>query len=84
MADLTIRVEDMDEFAQALADFCLEWVEDENDFYFDYEADEADEGLVYITNMELNASYEDDAVLEALGAFCDEWALDEEYEFAAE
>jgi hypothetical protein len=84
VADLTIRVEDVEEFTTALAEFCVEWVEDENNFYFDYEEDEEDEGLLYVTGMELNSEYDEDDILEALGEFCDEWAVDEEYEFAEE
>lgn len=84
IADLTIRVDDVDEFVAALSDFCMEWVDDENNFYFEYEEDEREEGLLYVTAIELNADYDESEILDALGEFCDEWAVDGEYEFAEE
>lgn len=76
-----IEVEDVEEFATALEELCLEYVENEEDFYFDYEETEED-GCTYFeaTNFEINTESFDE-FLEALDELCAEYALDENYDY---
>ena len=59
----------------------LEYAETDEDYYFDYESyKEKKELYTEITNFEI-LTEDPDAFLEALEEFCEEWAIDGNYEF---
>jgi C1A family cysteine protease len=83
LTDFYIQVEDPEDFAVQLEALCQEYVTEEDEFYFDYETIEDEDGVEYleITNFEiLTDVYED--FLADLDALCDEYAIDGDYEYA--
>jgi C1A family cysteine protease len=76
-----VEVEDVEEFATALEELCMEYAETEDDFYFDYEETEEDDCVYFeATNFEILAEdYE--GFLEDLEALCQEYAIDENYDY---
>ena len=81
VTDFWIQAEDTEEFATELESLCLEYVENEEDFFFDYEAKE-EEGIeyTYINNFEI-VTEDFDGFIEELDALCLKHAIDEEYSF---
>ena len=80
--DFYIHTEDPEGFTEALEALCLNYVESEDDYYFDYSYEES-EGSPYlldILNFDLTI---DDATefVEALDALCQDYAVDEAYGF---
>lgn len=81
ITDFWIECEDTEEFATRLEELCLEYVENEEDFYFDYEAEEeGDNTNTNINNFEILTENFDDFI-EDLDALCVELAIDENYGF---
>lgn len=80
--DFYARVEDAEEFVEVLDALCQEYVESEEDYYFDYEyeEDEDENYVVTILNFDLTIE-ESDEFLEALNIICQEYALNEDYDF---
>lgn len=79
LENLYVEVEDVEEFAVALEALCLEYVESEEDFYFDYEETEEDECIYFeASNFEINTE-DFDAFLEALDELCANYAIEENY-----
>jgi C1A family cysteine protease len=82
LVDFYIQIKDEDEFSTALEELCLEYVESEEDYYFDYEMIEDEEGVEYLEISNFEIIVEDpDAFLEALDELCLEYAIDEDYEY---
>lgn len=84
LEDFYVQVEDVEEFATALEELCMEYAQDgdEENFYFDYEETEGDNEEIYFeaTNFEiLTEDY--DGFLEALDELCAEYAIDEDYDY---
>ena len=81
VTDFWIQAEDTEEFATDLETLCMEYVENEEDFFFDYEAKEED-GVeyTYINNFEI-VTEDFDGFIEELDALCLKHAVDEEYSF---
>ncbi|KOY87845.1 peptidase C1 [bacterium 336/3] len=75
--DFYITCEDPEDFAAQLENLCLEYVESEEDFYFDYEYDETS---LEISNFEINTEALDDFIAD-LEQLCEEYAIDGEYNF---
>ncbi|MGG6237442.1 C1 family peptidase [Nodosilinea sp. AN01ver1] len=78
-----LHTEDPEGFASALEELCQNYAETEEDYYFDYEYEEAEESayLLNILNFDLTI---DDATefIETLDALCQEYAVDESYGFS--
>lgn len=81
VTDFWIETEDTEDFATQLEELCMEYVENEEDFYFDYEAKEED-GVeyTYIKNFEILTEYPDDFIA-ALETLCVDNAIDENFGF---
>lgn len=76
-----IEVEDVEEFATALEELCLEYVADEEDFYFDYEETEEDGCLFFESaSIEIITEHFED-FLTALDELCEEFAIEENYSY---
>jgi len=75
--DFAISVEDPEDFAAQLENLCLEYVESEDQFYFDYEYDDSS---IEFNNFEI---YTQDVenFLSDLDTLCQEYAVDGNYNF---
>ncbi|WP_337040957.1 C1 family peptidase [Emticicia sp. 17c] len=82
VTDFWIHVEDTEKFATKLEKLCLKYVNSEEDFYFDYQAKEEDDGIeyTYITNFEILTENPDEFV-EELDKLCLKNAIEENYSF---
>ena len=82
VTDFWIETEDCEDFATKLEELCLEYVENEEDFYFDYETKEED-GIeyTYINNFEILTENPDDFIAD-LETLCVENAIEENYSFS--
>lgn len=82
LTDFYIQVEDPEDFAAQLEALCQEYVNEEDEFYFDYETIEED-GVDYleITSFELLTDVYEDFLVD-LEALCDEYAIDGDYDYA--
>ncbi|BAZ42976.1 hypothetical protein NIES4101_89480 [Calothrix sp. NIES-4101] len=79
--DFYVRTEDSEGFIAALDELCENYVESEEDYYFDYEEEEDEENtIVNILNFNLTI---DDAeeFLEELDTLCQNYAVAEDYDF---
>ncbi|MDX2216843.1 MAG: C1 family peptidase [Oculatellaceae cyanobacterium bins.114] len=80
--DFYITTEDPEGFAEALDALCLEYVESEEDYYFDYDYEETDEGTTHLNILNFDLTIEDSTeFLENLDALCQEYAVDEDYDY---
>ncbi len=82
--DFYIKTNDPEGFADALDELCNNYVENEEDYYFDYEYEEEEEEEEYLLNI-LNFDLTiDDAseFLEELNTLCSEYAIDEDYDYS--
>jgi hypothetical protein len=81
LTDFWIQAEDMDDFADKLEKLCLKYVENEEDYYFDYEAIEQ-EGVeyTYINHFEIITEHFDDFIAE-VETLCEENAIEGDYNF---
>ncbi len=84
ITDFWIETEDMEAFAGLLEELCMEYVANEEDFYFDYESKEED-GVeyTYINNFEILTEYFDDFIAD-LETLCEENAIESNYGFEYE
>lgn len=81
ITDFWIEVEDTEDFAVKLEELCMEYVENEENFFFDYETGvEDDITYTYIHNFEIITEHFDNFVAD-LEALCDEYALEGNYSF---
>uniref|UniRef100_A0A832H1J1 Peptidase C1 n=1 Tax=Oscillatoriales cyanobacterium SpSt-402 TaxID=2282168 RepID=A0A832H1J1_9CYAN len=79
--DFYVRTSDPEGFVEALDALCQNYIENEEDYYFDYEEEEGeDDYIVHITNFNLIID-ESDEFLEELDALCDNYATDEDYDY---
>ncbi|MBW4522833.1 MAG: C1 family peptidase [Scytolyngbya sp. HA4215-MV1] len=77
-----VRTKDPEGFVEALDTLCKNYVESEEDYYFDYEEEEED-GDVYtvtILNFDLTID-ESDEFLAELDTLCQHYAIDADYAF---
>jgi hypothetical protein len=82
LTEFFIQAEDTEEFAVALEELCLEYVENEEDYYFDYDTEEDEDGIEHTTinNFEILTETPDEFI-EAVEALCEEYAIDGDYGF---
>ena len=81
VTDFWIETEDVEDFATQLEELCMEYVENEEDFFFDYEAkDEDGVEYTYINNFEILTESPDDFIA-ALETLCIDNAIDENFGF---
>jgi C1A family cysteine protease len=80
--DFYVTTSDPEGFVEDLENLCLNYVESEEEYYFDYEYEEQDDEsyVLNILNFDLTI---DDATefLEELDALCDEYAIDADYDY---
>ncbi|MDY6899246.1 MAG: C1 family peptidase, partial [Cyanobacteriota bacterium] len=84
--DFYVTTDEPDNFIEQLDALCQEYVESEEDYYFDYDEEEEEDGDNYIVNI-LNfdiAIDEEEEFLEKLEALCEEYAIDEDYSFTVD
>lgn len=83
--DFYVTTEDPEGFVEALDELCWNYVESEEDYYFDYNYEEIDDEptTLNILNFDLTV---DDATefLEELDTLCQEYAIDEDYDYTIE
>lgn len=80
--DFYVRTTDPESFVVDLEALCLDYVECEEDYYFDYEEEEdGDTFIVTIQNFDLTIA-ESDPFLEELNTLCQNYATDEDYDFS--
>jgi C1A family cysteine protease len=78
--DFYIITEDPEGFADALDQLCQEYIESEEDYYFDYNYEEVDEGATQLDVLNFDLTIEDPTeFLERMDALCEEYAVDEDY-----
>ena len=86
--DFYVTTDEPDNFIDALDALCLEYVESEEDYYFDYDYDdeEDDDGENYIVNiLNFDITIDDsEEFIEKLEALCEEYAIDEDYSFSVD
>ncbi len=82
VTDFWIEAKNTEKFATKLEKLCFEYVEAEEDFYFDYEAEEDEDGVeyTYITKFEILTENPDDFIAD-LETLCVTNAIDENYSF---
>ncbi|MDX1904479.1 MAG: C1 family peptidase [Thermonemataceae bacterium] len=78
--DFYIETEEAEDFAVALEELCLEYVENEEDFYFDYEYEDT---TLNINNFEIITESIDDFLAD-LEQLCEEYAIEGAYDFSYE
>ena len=82
ISDFYVYTEDADAFVEQLDALINEYVESEEDYFFDYEVDEDDDG-VYIQFGEFYLLTEDeDGFLEALDALAEEFGGEDGYDYS--
>lgn len=80
--DFYITTEDPEGFAEALDELCQEYVENEEDYYFDYDYEETEEEATCLEILNFDLIIEDSTeFLEALDTLCQEYAVDEDYDY---
>lgn len=80
--DFYVHTSDPEGFASDLDTLCQNYVESEEDYYFDYEVEEDGEDyIVYIHNFDVTAE-DAEEFLGELDALCQEYAIDEDYDYA--
>jgi hypothetical protein len=80
--DFYITTEDPEGFATALDELCQEYIESEEDYYFDYNYEETDEDATHLEILNFDLTIEDSTeFLEYLDALCQEYAVDEDYDY---
>jgi len=80
--DFYITTTDPEGFAEALDQLCLEYVESEEEYYFDYDYEETDEEATHLTILNFDLTIEDGTeFLENLDALCEEYAVDSDYDY---
>lgn len=80
--DFYITTEDPEGFAEALDALCLEYVESEEDYYFDYNYEETEDEATQVDILNFDLTIEDSTdFLEDLDALCQEYAVDQDYDY---
>ncbi len=84
LCDFYVCTKDPEGFVEELDNLCQSYVESEEDYYFDYDYEEARDGesyVVTILNFDLTIE-EPDEFLEELNSLCQNYAIDENYDFS--
>ncbi len=82
--DFYVYTSDPDGFIEALDQLCLNYAESEDEYYFDYELEEDEDGTtVTIENFDLTIETADE-FLDELDALCAEYAIDDDYDFGVD
>ncbi|GAB1544868.1 hypothetical protein NUACC21_75440 [Scytonema sp. NUACC21] len=72
-----------DDFVEALDNLCLSYVESEEEYYFDYEYEEQEDESFIVNILNFDLTIDDDSeFLEELNALCEEYAIDEDYDYS--
>ena len=94
LTDFYVVTDDPEGFVKDLENLCEEYIDDEEDYYFDYEYSDSEdyedeEEDIYeldILNFDLTLEDEDDRseFLAELHSLCQEYAMDEDYDFSVD
>lgn len=80
--DFYVRTSDPEEFVASLDELCQNYIESEEDYYFDYEyEEESDDYYVYINNFDLTID-DPEEFLGELDALCENYAIEEDYGYS--
>ncbi len=80
--DFYIRTNDSEGFIEKLEELCQSYIDNEEDYYFDYEEEETeDDYRITISNFDLTIDDSED-FLEELDSLCETFAIDEDYEYS--
>ncbi|MBF2025869.1 MAG: peptidase C1 [Oscillatoriales cyanobacterium C42_A2020_001] len=80
--DFYVRTSDPEGFVADLDALCQNYIETEEDYYFDYEEEEdGDEYVVHITNFDLTID-DPDEFLGKLDTLCENYAIAEDYDYS--
>jgi len=83
--DFYIMTEDPEGFVEALDELCLEYVESEEDYYFDYDYEETEEEPTQLNILNFDLTIDDATeFLGYLDELCLEYAVDEDYDYTTE
>lgn len=79
--DFYVRTSGPEGFVSDLDALCQNYIEAEEDYYFDYEEEEnEDDYIVHISNFDLTID-DPSEFLEELDALCENYAIDEDYDY---
>lgn len=82
--DFYVRTSDPEGFVADLDALCQNYIETEEDYYFDYEEEEnQDDYIVHISNFDLTID-DPEEFLEELDALCENYAIDEDYDYCVD
>ena len=80
--DFYIMTEDPEGFATALDELCQNYIESDEDYYFDYNYEETDGEATQLDILNFDLTIADSTdFLEELDALCAEYAVDEDYDY---
>jgi hypothetical protein len=80
--DFYVRTSDPEGLISDLDTLCQNYVETEEDYYFDYEEEEnEDDYIVHISNFDLTID-DPEEFLGELDALCENYAIDEDYDYS--
>ncbi len=80
--DFYVTTSDPEGFATDLENLCLNYVESDEEYYFDYEYEEQDDESFVLNILNFDLTIEDASeFLEELDALCDEYAIDGDYDY---
>lgn len=80
--DFYVRTSDPEGFVDDLDTLCQNYIESDEDYYFDYEEEEdGDEYIVHISNFDLTID-DPEEFLNELDALCESYAIDEDYNYS--
>lgn len=82
--DFYVRTADPEGFVEELDALCQNYIDSEEDYYFDYEEEEnEDDYIVHINNFDLTID-DPDEFLGELDSLCENYAIDEDYDYCME
>lgn len=77
-----IHTEDPEGFIEALDALCQNYIETEEDYYFDYEYEESEEDIYRVNILNFDLTIEDATeFIDELNSLCEEYAANEDYSF---
>lgn len=82
--DFYVTTEDPEGFATALDELCQNYVENEEDYYFDYEYEyeNEDDEACTLSILNFDLTIEDpESFLQELDTLCEQYAVDEDYDY---
>jgi C1A family cysteine protease len=80
--DFYVRTNDPEGFVEDLDALCQNYIETEEDYYFDYEEEETeDDYIIHISNFDLTID-DPEEFLSELDTLCENYAIDEDYNYS--